>query len=308
MPGLSVGILGAGGVGIATAGALIQQGLAGQVTIYARNADHARGEALDFLHARPLLPHTEIRGRGMDELEPEDVLVITVGHHTKPGESRLDILSHNLDIMSAAAEAIERSGLPRIAIVVSNPLDVLTEYLIRRWQGRPVAVMGSGTSLDTLRFTERIAQECGVHPRSVHAWVIGEHGDSAVFLYESATIGALPLREFANQRGIELTPDWFSDVEQDVRSAAYQVRELKGSTRHGIALAVSGLVRCIGREHGTIIPVSVRVGDDVCASLPCALGTDGASAPLWPPMSADEEVCWNRSLDVLHSANEALPF
>ena len=87
MPGLSVGILGAGGVGIATAGALIQQGLAGQVTIYARNADHARGEALDFLHARPLLPHTEIRGRGMDELEPEDVLVITVGHHTKPGES-----------------------------------------------------------------------------------------------------------------------------------------------------------------------------------------------------------------------------
>jgi L-lactate dehydrogenase len=307
MPGLSVGILGAGGVGIATAGALIQQGLAGQVTIYARNADHARGEALDFLHARPLLPHTEIRGRGMDELEPEDVLVITVGHHTKPGESRLDILSHNLDIMSAAAEAIERSGLPRIAIVVSNPLDVLTEYLIRRWQGRPVAVMGSGTSLDTLRFTERIAQECGVHPRSVHAWVIGEHGDSAVFLYESATIGALPLREFANQRGIELTPDWFSDVEQDVRSAAYQVRELKGSTRHGIALAVSGLVRCIGREHGTIIPVSVRVGDDVCASLPCALGPDGASAPLWPPMSADEEVCWNRSLEVLRSANKVLP-
>ena len=110
MPGLSVGILGAGGVGIATAGALIQQGLAGRVTIYARNADHARGEALDFLHARPLLPHTEIRGRGMDELEPEDVLVITVGHHTKPGESRLDILAHNLEIISAAAEAIERRG------------------------------------------------------------------------------------------------------------------------------------------------------------------------------------------------------
>jgi L-lactate dehydrogenase len=308
MPGLSVGILGAGGVGIATAGALIQQGLAGQVTIYARNADHARGEALDFLHARPLLPHTEIRGRGMDELEPEDVLVITVGHHTKPGESRLDILSHNLDIMSAAAEAIERSGLPRIAIVVSNPLDVLTEYLIRRWQGRPVAVMGSGTSLDTLRFTERIAQECGVHPRSVHAWVIGEHGDSAVFLYESATIGALPLREFANQRGIELTPDWFSDLEQDVRSAAYQVRELKGSTRHGIALAVSGLVRCIGREHGTIIPVSVRVGDDICASLPCALGPDGPSAPLWPTMTDAERAAWEHSLDVIRKENAHLPF
>ena len=261
MAGLSVGILGAGGVGIATAGALIQQGLAGRVTIYARNADHARGEALDFLHAPPLLPHTEIRGRGIDELEPEDVLVITVGHHTKPGESRLDILENNLVVIAAAAEAIEQGGLPRIAIVVSNPLDVLTEYLTRRWADRPVAVMGSGTSLDTLRFNERIAQECGVHPRSVHAWVIGEHGDSQVFLHESATIGALPLREFAKQRDLDLTPEWFSGIEADVRSAAYQVRELKGSTRHGIALAVSGLIRCIGRETGTIIPVSVRVGD-----------------------------------------------
>src|SRR5581483_5696805 len=181
MAGLRVGILGAGGVGIATAGALIQQGLAGRVTIYARNAEQAQGEALDFLHALPLLPHTEIRGTGIDALEPEDVLVITVGHHTKPGESRPDVLGYNLDIVSAAAEAIERGGLPRVAIVVSNPLDVLTEYLTRRWAGHPVSVMGSGTSLDTLRFTERIANECGVHPPSVHAWVIGEHGDSSVF-------------------------------------------------------------------------------------------------------------------------------
>ena len=122
------------------------------------------------------------------------------------------------------------------------------------------------------------------------------------------TIGALPLREFANQRGIELTPDWFSDVEQDVRSAAYQVRELKGSTRHGIALAVSGLVRCIGREHGTIIPVSVRVGDDICASLPCALGPDGPSAPLWPTMTDAERAAWEHSLDVIRKENAHLPF
>ena len=273
MPGLSVGILGAGGVGIATAGALIQQGLAGRVTIYARNADQARGEALDFLHARPLLPHTEIHGRGLDELEPEDVLVITVGAHTKKGESRLDILGNNLQVTSAAAEAIERVALPRIVIVVSNPLDVLTEYLTRRWADQPVAVMGSGTSLDTLRFTERIAEECGVHPRSVHAWVIGEHGDSAVFLYESATIGALPLREFAKQRGIDLTEEWFSNVEHDVRSAAYQVRELKGSTRHGISLAVSGLIRCIGRD-------TARSSRSPCASATaCAPACPARSVP-----------------------------
>jgi len=153
VPGLSVGVLGAGGVGIATAGAIIQQGLAGRVTLYDRTEARAKGEALDYLHALPLLPRTEIRGRGLDAIEEEDVLVFTIGHHTQPGETRLDMLEKNLEITAAIAEAVERSGLPRIMIMVTNPLDVLTEYLTRRWAGRPVAIMGSGTCLDTLRFT-----------------------------------------------------------------------------------------------------------------------------------------------------------
>ena len=308
MAGLSVGVIGAGGVGVSTAAAILQQGLAGRITIYNRTAALAQGEALDFLHTMPLLPRTEIRGRSLEEFEAEDVLVFTVGRHTQPGESRLDILAGNLEITSAIADAVEGGGLPRIAIVVSNPLDVLTEYLTRRWAGRPVAVMGSGTSLDTLRFTFRLANECEVHPRSVHAWIIGEHGDSSVFLHSSATIGAIPFPTYAAQRGIDLTPEWIADVERDVRSAAYQVRELKGSARHGIGLAVSGLVRCIGRESGTIIPVSVRVADNLCASLPCALGPDGPSEPLWPVMNDEERAGWERSLDVLREATSALPF
>src|SRR6185312_13497406 len=160
-----------GGVGIATAGALIMQGLAGRITLYDRTGIRARGEALDYLHALPLLPTAEIRGRSYDEFEP------------------------NVEIMEHTADAMEAGGLPRVVIVVTNPLDILTEYLVRRWHDRSVCVMGSGTSLDTLRFGERLATECGVHPRSIHAWVIGEHGDSSVFLFSSATIGALPLVE-----------------------------------------------------------------------------------------------------------------
>jgi L-lactate dehydrogenase len=308
VPGLSVGVLGAGGVGIATAGAIIQQGLAGRVTLYDRTEARAKGEALDYLHALPLLPRTEIRGRGLDAIEEEDVLVFTIGHHTQPGETRLDMLEKNLEITAAIAEAVERSGLPRIMIMVTNPLDVLTEYLTRRWAGRPVAIMGSGTCLDTLRFTELLARECGVHPRSVHAWVIGEHGDSAVFLHSSATIGAIPFPTYAAQRGIEATREWTEGVERDVRSAAYQIRELKGSAVHGIGLAVSGLVRCIGRESGTIIPVSVRVADRLCASIPCALGPDGPSEPLWPVMNDLERAEWEHSLDVLRDAGSVLPF
>jgi L-lactate dehydrogenase len=307
MAGLRVGIVGAGGVGIATAGALILQGLAGRVTLYDRTGIRARGEALDYLHALPLLPSTEIRGRGYEEFEPEDVMIITCGHHIEPGETRLDVLGANIEILDQTATAMEAAALPKVVIMVTNPLDVLTEYLVRRWDGHDVSVMGSGTSLDTLRFGERLAAECGVHPRSIHAWVIGEHGDSSVFLFSGVTIGALPLMEYAEQRGIAVTPEWCSRIEDDVRRAAYRVRELKGSPRHGIGLAVGGLVRCIGREHGTIIPVSVRVGERVCASLPCTLGPDGASAPLWPTMDERERAGWARTLDVLHEAGRSLP-
>ena len=127
MAGLRVGIVGAGGVGIATASALIMQGLAGRVTLYDRAGIRARGEALDYLHALPLLPSTEIRGRSYDEFEPDDVMIITCGHHIQPGETRLDVLDANVEILDHTASAMDAGGLPRVVIVVTNPLDVLTD-------------------------------------------------------------------------------------------------------------------------------------------------------------------------------------
>ena len=115
--------------------------------------------------------------------------------------------------------------------------------------------------------------------------MVGEHGDSCVFLLDSAVVGTLPLVEFAAQRGIELTPERFAIIERDVRDAAYEVRDLKGSAVQGIGLTVSGLVHALVHEVGALIPVSVRVGDRICASLPCVLGPDGPSAPLWPQMT-----------------------
>ena len=306
MAGTRVGIIGAGGVGVAAASAIIIRGLASRVTIYARKPDAARGLALDFDHARPLLSRIDIRGRGLDEIEEEDVLVFTAGHHTQPGETRLDILHKNLDVMNDMVTAVEAGELPKIALVVTNPLDVMTEYLSRRWAGRPVSVMGSGTSLDTLRLTQRIAQECGVHPRSVHGWVIGEHGDSSVFLLDSATVGTVRLVDFAAQRGVDMSEERLRAIERDVREAAYQVRALKGSAVHGIGLTVSGLIHASLHETGALIPVSVRVGDDVSASLPCVLGPEGPSAPLMPTMTERERQDWDHSLAVLAEANEAL--
>jgi L-lactate dehydrogenase len=306
MAGLSVGVVGVGGVGIATASALVMRGLAGRVTLYSRDGTSARGLALDFMHARPLLSRVDVRGRSMAEIDREDILVITAGHHTKPGESRLDVLQENAAVMDSVAGAVEQGELPGVAIVVTNPLDVMTEYLTRRWHDRGVAVMGSGTALETLRLTDAIARACSVHPRSVHAWVVGEHGDSCVFLFDSAVVGNVPLTEFARQRGVEITPEWLADIELDVRTAAYQIRELRGSTAQGIGLTVGGLVNALAFEVGALIPVSTRVADDVCASLPCVLGPEGPSAPVWPPMSESERAAWDRSLTVLSEANALL--
>jgi len=307
MAGLAVGVVGAGGVGAATASALIMRGLASRVTIYARNGDAAHGLALDFMHARPLLSQIEVRGFGFDEVDHEDIMIVTAGHHTTAGESRLDVLHKNIEVMDDVAIALEGTELPRVVIVVTNPLDVMTEHLTRRWTGRPVSVMGSGTALETLRLTDAVARECGIHPRSVHAWVVGEHGDSCVFLLDTAVVGTLPLVDFAAQRGIDLTPERLAAIEREVRDAAYTVRDLKGFTSQGIGLTVSGLVHALAHEVGALIPVSVRVGDKICASLPCILGPAGPSAPLWPQMNDLEQRAWERSLEVISAANESLP-
>jgi L-lactate dehydrogenase len=307
MAGLAVGIIGTGGVGVATASALVMRGMAKRVTIYGRNETAAHGLALDFMNGRALLSQIEVRGRGLDAIEHEDVLVITAGSHTTPGQSRLDILESNLEVIDSVATAIEAGEMPTIALVVTNPVDVMTEYLTRRWDHRPVAVMGSGTALETLRLTDSVARECGVHPRSTHAWVVGEHGDSCVFLLDSAVVGTLPLRDFAAQRGVELTEERLAAIEDEVRGAAYQIRDLKGSAVQGIGLTVSGLVNALEHEVGALVPVSVRVADGVCASLPCVLGPTGPSQPLRPRMTDAEQKAFDRSVEVLSAANASLP-
>jgi L-lactate dehydrogenase len=128
-----------------------------------------------------------------------------------------------------------------------------------------------------------------------------------VFLLDTAVVGTLPLVDFAAQRGIDLTPERLAAIEREVRDAAYTVRELKGFTAQGIGLTVSGLVHALAHEVGALIPVSVRVGDQICASLPCILGPDGPSAPLWPKMTEGEQKSWERSLEVISAANESLP-
>jgi L-lactate dehydrogenase len=303
----NIGVVGAGHVGVSCARGLARDGLVTRLTIYDRTAAHAEGEALDLAQAGPLLEPCELRGRGLDALEPEDVLIVTTGAHAEPGQTRLDLLPANLAVLEEVATAAERDALPKVCLVVSNPLDVLTEYLTRRWEDQPVNVMGSGTSLDTWRLAQELAAVCGVHPDAVHAWVVGEHGDSSVVLFSSATVAGMSLADFARQTGVDLSASRLAAIADDVRTAAYRVRQLKGATWHAIGLTVNELVRIMVREPGRVVPVSVRVADGVCASLPCVLGPDGPGPPLRPPVDDGELAAWEHSLAVLREALAVLP-
>jgi L-lactate dehydrogenase len=302
----SVAILGTGAVGTACAGSLLHLGLASQLTLYDPDDDKARGEGLDFQHAAPVLPECTVEAGSIDAIRAADIAVLSAGVHTQPGQTRLDVLDHNLTAATEVADALEQA-LPRVLIVVSSPLDVLTEYLTRRWENRPVHVFGTGTSLDSWRFRELLAVELGVHPGDVHAWVIGEHGDSAVFPFESIRVGPFTLAEFGRQSGRQLTSQRLAEIEQRVRRAAYEIRALKGSTTHAIGLATAQLIRHVIRDAGKLEPVSVRVADAVCASLPAPIGADGVGTPLMPELSDRERQAWQESLDVLREANERIP-
>jgi L-lactate dehydrogenase len=293
-----VAIIGSGAVGVACAGSVLRQGLASRLVFYDRNGERALGEALDFQHAAPLLPDCVVEGRPLTEATPADVAVIAAGRPPEAGADRMTVIDGNLEVAGEVAETLA-AAVPRVAIVISNPVDVLTEFFTRAWAPRGVNVFGTGTSLDSWRLRELLAARLGVHPGSVHAWVIGEHGMSAVFPFSVARVGPFPLREFADRRGRSLDE---AAIAEEVRRAGPRVHELKGSTSSAIALTAARLAAHVVREHGAIVPVSVRVDEGLCASLPAELGPDGAGPALMPELEEAELTAWDRSLDVLRDA------
>ena len=293
-----IAIVGAGSVGVACAGSVLRQGLASRLVFYDRDGDRAMGEALDFQHAAPLLPDCVVEGRPLSEVTPADVAIIAAGARPEPGADRFTVIDRNLEVAAELATALD-GALPRVVIVISNPVDVLTEFFTRAWGPRGVNVCGTGTALDSWRLRELLANRLRIHPGSVHAWVIGEHGLSAVFPFSLARVGPFPLREFIAARGLSFDP---AVVAEEVRRAGPRVHELKGSTSSAIALTAARLAAHVVREHGAILPVSVRVEERVCASLPAPLGPDGAGPGIMPALDDDEREAWAASLDMLRTA------
>lgn len=293
-----------GWVGSSVAISCLHAGVARELLLNDAKPGLAEGEAMDLSHGAAFVPTARVRAAEIEEMRDADAVVVAAGRGGSPGESRLALLQDNARIARSIGERLQ--GHRGLLIVVTNPVDVLTQVMTEASRLPPTRVIGTGTLLDTARLRQVLGQRLALEPRSIHAQVIGEHGDSEVALFSSARIGGAPLRRW---------PDWDRadepEIATTVRRAAYEIIRRKGATNHAIGLVTASLLRWALRDERRILTVS-RVQDgmagarDVATSLPAVVGRDGATQVLEPEMDDAERAAFERSCAVLRDARASL--
>ncbi|MBY6154733.1 L-lactate dehydrogenase [Vannielia litorea] len=308
---MKLGIVGAGMVGSAAAYACGLLGQARHIVLVDANAALARAQTEDIAHAMPFASACTLEAGGFDALAGADVVIIAAGVAQKPGESRLDLLTRNAAVFREVLEGITRHAPDALLLIASNPVDIMTGITTRLAGLQPARVIGSGTILDTARFRHLLGSELGVDPRSVHAYVLGEHGDSEVLAWSSARVGALPLEEVAAQVGRPLGREARDRIDEGVRRAAYTIIEGKGATWYGIGAGLARLVGAIGGDEASVHSVSIVTPhiagvSYVPFSLPRLIGAKGVLADLPPELSPQETADLARSAKLLKDTLDAL--
>jgi len=295
-----VAVIGTGWVGTSVAISILHEGLAGELLLYDIREEVAQGEAMDLAHGASFYPHAHVRFARIEEMTGADAVVIAAGRGGRAGESRLDLLRDNAAVTRAIGERFV--GFEGLLVMVSNPVDVLTRVLAAATGLPPARVIGTGTTLDTARLRHALGGVLHVDPRSVHAQVVGEHGDSEVVLWSSARVGGVPLRQWPGwDRGREPA------VADEVRRAAYEIIRRKGATNHAIGLVTADVLASALRDERRVLTVS-RVQDgacglrDVALSLPAVVGRTGVEPVVEPGMDDAERAALGRSADVLRRA------
>lgn len=292
-------IVGAGSVGATYAYALMQGGQAREIALVDMDPERALGEVMDLQHGLAFTRPVDLKVGTYADCRDADLVVITAGAKQRPGETRLDLTKRNAGIVASIVREVMKNGFNGILLMVSNPVDLLT-HVAWKVSGLPRnQVIGSGTVLDSARLRSLLAQHCGVDARNVHAYIIGEHGDSEVAAWTSASIGAVPLRDYCNQCGAcACMPDYPGLLDQ-VKRAAYEIITRKGATYYAVGLALVQITDAILRDEHRILPISTVIEDfhgisDVALALPAMVGRSGAERIMDIPLS-DEELSALRS-------------
>ncbi len=304
-----VSVLGTGMVGASFAYKLLGTGLASDMLLVDVNARRAEGEAMDLQHAMPFDKPCNIRSGGYADLTGSDIVVISAGVAQKPGESRLDLVKRNAAIFRDMIPQVVQAAPEAILVIATNPVDIMTEATIRYSGLQPGRVVGSGTILDTARFRYLLGSYYEVDPRSVHAYIIGEHGDSEVAAFSTATIAGIPLAEISRQQDRPYSQSDMDSLFEQVRQAAYHIIERKGATFYAIASGLVRIVEAILRGQNTVFSLSNRMTgqygvSDVCLSLPAVLNREGISHFLKLPLNQAEEAGFVKSAGLLKKLAE----
>jgi L-lactate dehydrogenase len=306
-----VAIVGAGHVGATTAYALLLSGLAPEIVLIDLDAQRAQGEAMDLMHAVPFSDPVRVWAGGYEDVDGAAVVVLTAGTNQRPGETRLQLLGRNAAILREIVPQVIARAPDAILLMTTNPVDVLTWATLATSALSPGRVIGSGTILDTARFRSLLSRHFGVDARSVHAHIIGEHGDTEVAAWSIATIGGMPIAEFQAASGRVLDRESRERIVTDTRRAAYEIIERKGATYYAVAAGVVRIIQAILRDESTVLTVSSRLTgsyglEDVCLSLPCIVNRSGIAQLLDPPLAAEELSALRHSADVLKAAQQSL--
>jgi L-lactate dehydrogenase len=308
---MKVGIVGAGMVGSAAGYALALKGTVSRVVFVDRNAALARAQAEDIAHAVPFASSVTVTAGDYDDLQGAGVVILAAGVSQKPGETRLELLSRNAEVFRSIVGSVRAAAPDAILLVATNPVDIMTDIATRLSGLDPARVIGSGTILDTARFRSLLGSHLGIAPQSVHAYVLGEHGDSEVLAWSAARAGSVPLRSFAAQVGAPLTDAVRARIDDGVRNAAYTIINGKGATWYGIGAGLERIVRAVARDEQAVLSVSLLTRDvagvrDVALSVPRVVGATGVSAMLFPDLDPEEHAALERSAQMLKDTASAL--
>lgn len=309
-----IGIVGSGFVGATAAYAMVMSGVGREIVLVDIDEARARAEADDIRHAVPFAHPMDVHSGNYADLAQCQVVVLTAGVNQRPGESRLELLDRNAAIFRVVVPSVLTHAPNAVLVVASNPVDVTT-HLTARFAaelGVPSSrVVGSGTTLDTARFRTLLGLHLGVDAQHVHAYVLGEHGDSEVLAWSQVGIGGIPLDDYCRSQGVVLDETKRQTIDEGVRRAAYTIIQGKRATYYGIGAALARIVNAILRDQRAILTVCSPMQEvagvtDVTVSLPHLVGGQGVLSTLWQALTPDEEAALQRSAQVVKAAIDSI--
>ncbi len=287
-------IVGCGFVGSASAYALMQSGLFSEMVLIDANHEKAEGEAMDIAHGVPFAGHMKIYAGDYDDAADAAMIIVTAGAAQKPGETRLDLVHKNVAIFKSIIPEIAKRNFGGVLLIVANPVDILT-YVAQKLSGLPEnRVIGSGTVLDSARLKYALGEHLGVDSRSVHSFIIGEHGDSEIAVFSSANVSGIPLNDFCEMRGHFNHEEATKRIAEDVKNSAYEIIAKKGATYYGIGMSVKRICQCVMRDEKSILPISAILHnqygiDDIALSMPAIVGHEGLETHVPIRLNEDEQ-------------------